>query len=114
MGDVPNLRTEGAPNDGVPDLSIEGLPNNGVGESQTNDGGAGGLSGAGGDDSTSNSDLNNGAEEVEQYLSKSAYGSARSTLVHIYRSCGTTMEDDFREDMANFMRGIKRKVATQK
>ena len=48
------------------------------------------------------------------YLSKSSYGSARSALMHLYRGCGAVMEEAFKTDLANFMRGIKRKVAKQK
>ena len=74
--------------------------------------------GSGGDGSNdgaqSDTDGSDRAEEEERYLSKSTYGSSRSALVHLYRSCGAVMPDDFREDMANFIRGIKRKVATQK
>ena len=48
------------------------------------------------------------------YLSKSSYGSARSALMHLYRGYGAVMEQSFKTDLANFMRGIKRKVAKQK
>jgi len=87
----------------VPNLRVEGAAHDGVG-----DGGDGGDAGAA-------SDSDDSIYEADQrYLSKSSYGSARSALVHLYRSCGASIPDDFQEDMANFMRGIKRKVATQK
>ena len=95
----------------VPNLRIEGASNTGASASQSN--GEDDENGGGGAE-TDGSETNSAGEEEERYLSKSTYGSARSALVHLYRSCGGVMPDDFRADMANFMRGIKRKVATQK
>ena len=34
--------------------------------------------------------------------------------MHLYRGCGATMNEGFKTDLANFMRGIKRKVVNQK
>ena len=84
-------------------MTIEAASNDG------NDGNGGAVAETDGSESTNESE-----EGGERYLSKSTYGSARSALVHLYRSCSGVMPDDFREDMGNFMRGIKRKVATQK
>ena len=52
--------------------------------------------------------------EKKKYLSKSTYGSSRSALMHLYRGCGAKMSDTFQNELANFMRGMKRKVAKQK
>ena len=34
--------------------------------------------------------------------------------MHVYRGCGAKKSDTFQNELANFMRGMKRKVAKQK
>ena len=47
-------------------------------------------------------------------LSKSAYGSIRSALMYLHKLAGYETSIEFRQDMTQFNRGIKRKVAEEK
>ena len=87
----------------VPNLRIGGAPNDGVGNGEED-----------GNESASSSEGSDVAAPEQQFLSKSTYGSVRSALVHMYRSCGAVVPDDFQNDLALFMAGMKRKVAKQK
>jgi len=52
--------------------------------------------------------------EEERCLRKSTYGSSRSALMHLYRGCGAAIPNRSQNELANFMRGMTRKVAKQK
>jgi len=47
-------------------------------------------------------------------LSKSAYGGVRSALMYLHKVAGYETPDDFKRDMSQFNRGIKRQVAEEK
>ena len=49
--------------------------------------------------------------EEEQYLRKLTYGSSRSALMQLYRGCGVLIPDRFHNELATFMRVMKRNVA---
>ena len=44
-------------------------------------------------------------------LSKSSYGGIRSALVYLHRMNGSEMDPGMKDDMKEFMSGLKRKVA---
>jgi hypothetical protein len=47
-------------------------------------------------------------------LSKSAYGGMQSALIYLHKMTGFVASDDFRRDLLQFNRGMKRKVTDQK
>ena len=48
------------------------------------------------------------------YLSKSHYGSLRSSFVYLFTLCGESIDPKFEKDLSQFMSGMKRKSAKQK
>ena len=49
-----------------------------------------------------------------KFLSKSHYGTIQSSLKYLHKLAGFNPSEDFRRDMSQFNRGIKRKVAEEK
>ena len=47
-------------------------------------------------------------------LSKAGYGQIRSALKHLYRMCSEKFDDDYDEDLSQFMSGLKRTVASSR
>lgn len=50
----------------------------------------------------------------QKYLSKTSYGSVRSALMHLYRTSGETMDEDYQKSLSQFLSGMKRTVAQAK
>ena len=103
----PNIRVEGEPHDGVGDgevptiynLRIEGLPTDEVGGIR---------------DNVVASDSSDSLQPEQLSRSKVWYGSARSTLLYLYYSCGRVMAEYFQEELGKFMKRNKRNIAPQK
>ena len=47
------------------------------------------------------------------FLSKASYSGVRSAFVHMYCMSGEKIIEEFRIELSQFMRGVKRKVASQ-
>ena len=50
----------------------------------------------------------------QKYLSKTRYGSLSSALMHLYRTIGETMDEDYQKFLIQFLSCMKRKVAHAK
>jgi hypothetical protein len=50
----------------------------------------------------------------QTYLSKTSYSGIRSAFVHLYRMSGVAMEEKMKQDISQFMGGMKRVVASAK
>ena len=50
----------------------------------------------------------------EKLLSKSAYGGMQSSLMYLHKMAGFVADEDFRRDILQFNRGMKRQVTEQK
>ena len=46
-----------------------------------------------------------------KYLSRQSYGSVRSALMHLYRTSGETMDENYKKSLSEFLSGMKRTVA---